>query len=351
MSEAMSAYVLHGPKDFRRDERPIPKPGPGEVLIAVHRAGVCGSDVHYYREFQIGQFIPQHPLILGHEFAGAVEAVGSGVHGFRSGDRVTVEPSLECGTCRFCRAGRYNLCERMRFIGTAATVPHIDGAFAEHVIAPASHCYLLPDAVSYGLGALVEPLAVGANAVSRAGSLFGQSVLVTGAGAIGQAVVLSAALAGASVVYVSDPDEYSRQIAVAGGAAGGVDPRDHDAVSAMRAEVGGGFDVVFEASGVPAALVGAYEMVDRGGTIVQIGTQPAEVPLPANLVMTKELSVIGSFRYAQVFGPVVDALGTGRLRADHLITAVYPFDELPEAVERASGRDLVVKVQVEFFPT
>ncbi|MFO7730780.1 MAG: NAD(P)-dependent alcohol dehydrogenase [Spirochaetia bacterium] len=340
----MDAYVLHGPQDLRKQDRPTKKPTSEEVVIDVKRVGICGSDVHYYEQFQIGQFIPQAPLVLGHEFSGEVIEVGGDVTTIQVGDRVTVEPSIECGHCKYCRTGRYNLCTNLRFIGTAATIPHIDGGFAEQVTVPASHCYVLSDAVDYGAGALLEPLAVGAQAVRRAGTVAGSRVLVTGGGTIGQMVLAVASALGATDITLADPAEFPRTFALSHGATNVIDPTTDGLAAELFAD--GGFDVVFEASGSPAALSFAYQVAARGARVVQTGTQPPSVTLPSNLVMSKELTVLGSFRYAHVYPMVLDLMTSGRISVDDMISTVYPFDQMQEAMERAVTKEQVVKVQV-----
>ena len=341
----MDAFVLYGPEDLRREARTERPPQADEVVIDVKRVGICGSDVHYYRDFQIGQFIPQAPLVLGHEFSGVVVKTGTDVSGIETGVRVTVEPSIECGKCAYCRSGRYNLCTNLRFIGTAATIPHIDGGFAERVTVPASHCYVLDDTLDFGAGALVEPMAVGAQAVDRAGRVSGCRVLITGGGTIGQMVLAVASASGATDVTMSDPDEYARTFSLEHGARHAVNPMDPEIADRLFA--GGGYDVVFEASGTPGGLSFAYRVAARGARIVQIGTLPAEVTLPANLVMSKELTVLGSFRYAHVYPMVLDMMVSGRVNVADIITHVYSYGNMQEAMERAVAKDRVVKVQVE----
>jgi len=340
---AMQAYVLHGSKDLRLEERPKPELGSRDVLIDVKRVGICGSDVHYYLDYRIGDFVPQRPLVLGHEFSGDVAAVGTDAESFTVGDRVTAEPSIECRRCGYCRAGRYNLCENLRFIGTAATIPHIDGAFAEQLIVPERNCHRLDERLSYGAGALVEPLAVGAHGVMRAGPLAGVPVLITGGGTIGQMVLAMARVVGATDITMADIDPHAREFSLGHGAAAAFDPRDEAAAAEQTAR---GFGAVFEASGSPAALSFAYRAAARGGRIVQIGTQPAEVTVPANLVMSKELTVIGSLRYAHVYPLVLDLMTSGRIEVDELITAVYPYVEMQNAMDRAVAKQAIVKVQV-----
>ncbi|MBN1837203.1 MAG: alcohol dehydrogenase catalytic domain-containing protein [Spirochaetales bacterium] len=340
---SIQAYVLHGIEDLRLESRQTPPLTPRDVLVDVKRVGICGSDVHYYRQFRIGQFVPRKPLVLGHEFAGDVIAVGKEVTRVAVGDRVTAEPSIECRQCRYCRSGRYNLCTNLRFIGTAATIPHIDGAFGEQLVVPESHCHRIDERLDYAAGALAEPLAVAAHAVLRAGSLAGARILVTGGGTIGQMVLAMARVMGGADITMADLDAYARRFALQHGAVAAFDPGD-DAAPATRAP--DGYDVIFEASGAPAALALAYAAAARGGRIVQIGTQPAELTLPANLVMSKELTVVGSFRYAHVFPLVLELMAAGRIAAGDLISAVYPFGQMQEAMRRAVAKKEIVKVQV-----
>jgi len=339
----MQAYVLHGIKDLRLEKRPKSQLGPSEVLVDVKRVGICGSDIHYYLHYKIGEFVPQKPLVLGHEFSGDVVDVGSQVTKMSIGDRITAEPSIECRHCRYCRMGRYNLCENLKFIGTAATVPHIDGAFGEQIVVPESHCYRLDDRLGYGAGALAEPLAVGAHAVMRAGSLAGRRILISGGGTIGQMVLAMARIMGGIDVVVADVDPHARKFSIERGAVGAFDPRDESKAEQQKVH---GFDVVFEASGSPQALSFGYTAAARGARIVQIGTQPPETSLNNNLVMSKELTVLGSFRYAHVFPMVVELMATGRIDTDNLISVVYPFERMQEAMDRASAKQGIVKVQV-----
>jgi L-idonate 5-dehydrogenase len=141
----MKAFFLHGARDLRAADLPKPVPGPGEVLVAMRRAGICGSDIHYFSHGRVGSFIPKHPFVLGHEFAGEIVEVGTGVSATRIGERVTVDPSMPCGSCDFCRGGRYNLCLAMRFYGSASCDPHINGGFEEFILAPAANAFAVPD--------------------------------------------------------------------------------------------------------------------------------------------------------------------------------------------------------------
>lgn len=343
----MNGYVLHGPRDVRLESRSAPEVTPDDVLVKVSRAGICGSDIHYYTQGHAGAFVPKAPFVLGHEFSGVVVKTGAAVKNFRDGDRITVEPSIACGTCRYCRAGRYNLCSNMKFLGSASSYPHLDGGFAEYVMAPERNCFHLPDTIDDTVGALIEPLAVGTHAVMRAGSVAGKTLLITGAGTIGQSIMTVARALGATRIAVSDVDEYCLEFSSKHGADLAINPTRENFGPRAAEFAPFGFDVVFEASGSPAALSQALELVGRGGTLVQIGTQPSEVTLPANLTMSKEIQIVGSFRYAHAFPIVLDLLNSGSISVAHLVTHTFAFDKLVEGLETAVAGKNVIKVQVE----
>lgn len=347
VNKTMLAFQLHGAGDLRAVTLPRPEPAPGEVLVAVRRAGICGSDIHYFTHGRVGRFVPKRPFVLGHELAGEVVGLGAGVSGLATGARVAVDPSRPCGACTPCRAGRSNLCLNMRFLGSASCDPHLDGGFAEALVVPAAACHPLPDGLSWGEAALVEPLSVGFQAVSRAGPLMGRSVLITGGGTIGLVTALLVRAAGAAPVIVSDPDPFARETARALGLDGTLDPSAPDMAEAARAHAPEGFDLAFEASGAAPALGQAMALAARGATIVQIGTLPDTVTLPLNDVMARELTFAGSFRFAGAFAPVLRLLETGRLDVAPLISRVLPLAQMPQAMALAVAREGVIKVQVE----
>lgn len=342
----MKAYQLHGPRDIRPAEMENPQPGPGEVRVRVARAGICGSDVHYYLHGRAGDFVMKRPFVLGHEFAGEVAEVGEGVRDLEPGMRVAVDPSQACGECRFCRKGRYNLCEDMRYFGSASRDPHIDGAFAEYIVAPALNCHPVPDGMSFGEAAMLEPLSVSLHAVKRAGDVVGARVLIMGGGPIGQLAALSARALGAAQIVLNDLDAFPRQFALENGVDAVLDAADPEAAGRAADLAPGGFDVAIEATGASQALAFAIEAVARGGTIIQVGTLQSDAVLPANLIMAKELAVLGSFRFAHIFPVALQLVAAGKIDVVPLITRTYPFSELPEGMELASSKDQVIKVQV-----
>lgn len=346
-TDTMKAWVLHGEKDIRLEQRSTPKPGAGEVLVGVRAAGICGSDLHYHAHGRCGNFIPTRPFILGHEFAGEIVAVGEGVDASRIGQRVAIDPSRPCGKCRLCRQGRYNLCPEMVYFGSASVVPPSEGCFAEFVTAPARNAWPIPEGFDYALGALLEPLSVAMHAVQRSGGVSGKSVLITGGGTIGQMILLCANACGASRVVVSDLRPFAREFAIGQGAAGAIDPADPAVLEQAKAHAVDGFEVVFEAAGVGAALNQGMQMAAKGATVVQVGTLSDGTPIPANLFLTRELNYVASWRFANVFDRVIDLIQSGKIKPSPLITKVYPLERLDAAIAEAGGGGNVVKIQIE----
>src|ERR1043166_1477305 len=193
----MPGAVLRAAKDLRIESRPIPELLPGQVLIRVRRAGICGSDLHYFQHGHCGAFVPTRPFILGHEFIGEVAALSDGIAKPAVGGRVVVNPARACGFCSYCKAGRGNLCPHTIMLGSAGTRPPTDGAFAHFVAVRADQCHDVPPEIDDGLGAMMEPLAVALHAVKRAGAVASRSVLVLGAGPIGLLVAMTARAFGA----------------------------------------------------------------------------------------------------------------------------------------------------------
>src|ERR1700738_3005994 len=200
----MIACLIHRAKDLQIERRPEPRPGAGEVIVRFSAGGICGSDLHYYHEGRVGNFELREPMILGHELAGEVVEIGEGVTKVQPRQRVAVNPTRPCLHCRYCLSGRSNLCKNVRFYGSAARYPHVQGGFAELFTASEEQCVPIPDSLSYPAAACAEPLAVTLHAVARAGSLLGRRVLITGAGPIGILIVAPARLAGAAEIMITD---------------------------------------------------------------------------------------------------------------------------------------------------
>ena len=348
MSDTMLAAVLHGIKDLRVEERPVPELALGKVLLRIRRAGICGTDVHYFEEGRFGQFAMSAPFILGHEITGEVVAVADGVTQPTVGQRVVVNPAFQCGQCDYCRSGRGNLCRRVRMLGSASTKPPTNGAFSEYLLIGAEQCFPIPAQMDDGLAAMMEPFAVALHALRRAGSVAGKQVIVTGGGPIGLLTVIAARAYGATTIALSDPVAERRQIALAVGTDSVLDPMDASLKDRLAALTGDGFDMLFEASGAPPALKQAFELVRRGGTLVQIGVFSApEIALPVNQLLVRELQFIGSFRYGNVWEEAIRVVAAGRVNLQPLISRVFPLKQAPEALALACAKTGVVKVQLD----
>lgn len=343
----MIAYVLHGKQAVHAEQRLIPEPQADEVLVKVQSMGICGSDMLYFQHGRAGAFAPTRPFILGHEASGEVVEVGRNVANLAVSARVAIDPSQPCHICNYCRTGYYNLCRQMKYRGSAGTKSPTDGLFSEYVTIPARNCYPLPDQLSYAAAAMIEPLSVAVHAIKRAGMVYGSSVLITGGGTIGQLILLVARAFGAGKIALSDMIEGRRQIALSNGADLTLDPAEETMAEQALASTEGGFDIVVEASGAPAAVRQAYELARIGGTIVQVGSLPAEVSLPANLVMMKELTITGSFRFANVFQTALDMAASGRLNLQPLITHTFPMADFEHAIRVACAGEQAIKVQLE----
>src|SRR6185503_11491697 len=200
----MDALVIHAPGDLRVEEVPTLDMLPHQMQVRVRCGGICGSDLHYYQHGGFGTVRLQQPMVLGHEVAGAIEAVGADVRGFQIGERVAISPSRPCGACRYCQQGLQNHCLDMRYYGSAMRMPHVQGAFRQRIVIEPSQAYRLADRVSDAEGSMAEPLSVALHAARRAGPLLGKQVLVTGCGPIGALLVVAARRAGATRIVATD---------------------------------------------------------------------------------------------------------------------------------------------------
>lgn len=340
MSSAFAA-TLFGPEDLRYVPYETGPLAPGMVRLAFGAAGICGSDLHYFRHARSGDFRMTSPLILGHEIAGTIIEINAPTN-LTIGQRVAVNPSRWCGTCPACKAGRLNHCENIYFMGSASKTPHMQGGFATRFDAIPAQCVPIPDQVSFRAAALAEPLAVCLHAVKRGGDLAGRSVLVIGAGPIGLLTLLAAKAAGAESLAVADLAATPLGLALRLGAG---ETLDLSADPEALRRKGAAFDVVFEASGAPAGLASAVGAAKRGGIVVQIGNQPTgDIPFPANQVMAKEIELRGTFRFGAEFSDAVQMISAGAVPVEDLITAELPLSEAPAGLRLAQDRSKQVKV-------
>jgi threonine dehydrogenase-like Zn-dependent dehydrogenase len=287
----VKAAVFHAPGDVRIEQVPEPPaPGPGELLLRVSKAALCGTDA---AEWDHGPLLAQPPVILGHEFTGSVAAAGPGAGGFLPGTRVVSGAGISCGACEWCTAGRTNLCALYQTLGL-----HRDGGLAELVLSPASICRPVPDGLDDAAAAMAQPLAVALHAVRRGHAGPGRSCAVIGAGGIGAFIIAAAAGLGAGPVIAIDVADDRLETAAVLGAAVTVNAEREDVDGVVQAATEQqGAHLVIEASGVPASPAGALAMVRRGGDVVIVGLQPHSVPLDLFSVSTREIDVHGTLAH------------------------------------------------------
>ncbi|MGI8459700.1 MAG: zinc-dependent alcohol dehydrogenase [Propionibacteriaceae bacterium] len=339
----MRALVLHGDYDLRVEERPDPRPGPGEVRIDVVATGICGSDFHGYSG-ENGRRPPGQ--VMGHETVGTVGAFADDVDGLRVGQLVTVNPVLACGACPACAAGVEQHCPDKSVIGVA---PQISAAFAEQLVVPVANVVALAADLPAELGALVEPLAVGYHAARRAEVGAQDRVLVIGGGPIGQACLLAARRLGVTALAVSDPVGSRRDLCVVLGAAA-LDPGAGELGDLVSGALGGRPTVVIDAVGVSATLADALSVADLGARIVLVGMGSPRLELAAYAVSTEERSIVGSFTYsASEFADTAAWVGTRPAGIDRLIDGRVGFPDAAQSFDDlARGRSTASKILV--FP-
>ncbi|MFG1685609.1 L-idonate 5-dehydrogenase [Nonomuraea sp. NPDC049269] len=338
----MRACVVHKAGDLRVEEWDPGLPRSGEALVAATLGGICGSDLHYYHRGSVGDFQVREPLVLGHEVVGRVHALGPGTDGPAAGTPVAIHPATPCGACPECAGGRRNVCGQARYLGSAARMPHVQGGFAQRLIVPADQVRALPAGLDPRRAVLAEPLSVALHAVRRAGEVAGKRVLVTGAGPIGALVVAALRHAGAAEVTVSDLLDAPLDIARRVGATATVradqpdDPAWPDNV-----------DVAIEASGSGAGLGTCVQRVRRGGTVVLLGLlPPGETGFLGNVVVTREITMRGAFRFDHEFDDALSLLAAG-LDVQPVISHTLPLARAVEAFDLAGDRAVASKVLLD----
>jgi len=319
--------------------------GPRDVRIAVRNVGICGSDVHYYEHGAIGPFVVREPMVLGHEAAGVVIEVGAEVSGLAVGDRVCMEPGIPDPNSRAARLGMYNLDPAVRFWAT----PPIHGVLRTSVVHPADYTFKLPDGVSLAEGAMVEPLAVGMHAASKARIRPGDVAVVTGAGTIGLMTLLAALAGGCSRVIVSDVVQPKLDLAATLGPVTPVNVTSEDLAAVVReATDGWGADLVFEASGNARAAAGVFDLVCPGGRVAYIGMPDGPIPYDVVAAQAKEATVEHIFRYAHVYPRAVSLIASGQIDVKPMITDLFPLERGVEAFDFAVHMPPTsVKAQIE----
>jgi len=332
----MRALLLSEYRRFELADLAAPEPARGEILIQVAACGICGSDVHGY-DGSSGRRVP--PIVMGHEAAGTIAALGTGVTGFSVGDRVTFDSTVYCGECAYCRRGEINLCDRRQVLGVSCGDYRRAGAFAEFIVVPAQIVYRLPDNLVFAEAAMLEAVAVAIHAASLVSVPRGSSALVVGAGTIGVLVQQALRAAGCARVFATDVDEArlqrSRELGATAAIAAGEDFNDE----LMGLTNGTGVDIAVEAVGNNAGVNTAVASVRKGGSVVLVGNISAEVSLPLQKVVTRQIRLQGSCASAGEYPRAIELLSTGAIAVKPLITAVAPLEEGPLWFERLYRRE------------
>ena len=342
----MRAIVIHAAKDLRIEERSTDAPGPGQLALRLATGGICGSDLHYYNHGGFGAVRVREPMILGHEVSAHVCGLGEGVRGFSMGQLVAVSPSRPCGSCDYCHEGLPNHCPNMRFYGSAMPFPHIQGAFREHLVADVAQC-VDATGLTAGEAAMAEPLAVTLHATRRGGEMLGKRVLVTGCGPIGALAILAARRAGAAEIVVTDLSDFTLGLAANVGADRTINTGTAPDALASYAAGKGYFDVLYECTGVAAALAAAIPAMRPRGVIMQLGLG-GDMTLPVQAMTAKELDLRGSFRFHAEFAVGVKLMQSGLIDVKPLITHTVPLDQAEAGFKLASDRRLAMKAQISF---
>jgi len=331
--KTMKVAVMNGIGKMGFEERLIPQPKDNEVLVKLEYVGICGSDIHYYETGRIGNYIVEPPFVLGHEPGGVVVEVGKDVKHLKVGDRVALEPGKTCGHCRFCREGKYNLCQDVVFFAT----PPVDGVFQEYVAHEADLCFKLPDNVSTLEGALIEPLAVGFHAANQGGAHAGQTAVVFGAGCIGLVSMMALIAEGVSKVYVVDIMQKRLDKALELGATGVINSQKEDLVARINDITNGeGVDLVIETAGTEITTRSAIEIARKGSTIVLVGySKSGEMTLPISLFIDKELTFKSVFRYRHIYPMAIEAVAAGKVNLKGIATDIFSLDDIQNAMDRS----------------
>jgi L-iditol 2-dehydrogenase len=342
----MKALVLAAYNRLEIQELPIPEIGPDDVLVRVAACGICGSDVHGM-DGSTGRRQP--PIIMGHEAAGVVAKVGANVDDWAEGQRVTFHSTIHCRRCWFCRHGQMNLCDHRQILGVSCDECRRDGAFAEYVVVPQHILYRLPDGLSFRQAAMVEPVAVAVHAIGLTRICLGDTAVVVGAGVIGLCLVQALRAAGCGRVIAVDLDQKKLDMARKLGADEGLRPDQMDVAAEVMRQTGGrGADVAMEAVGVAATVQTAAACLRKGGQLTLVGLLAAKVELPTQEIVTRELTINGSYISCDEYPACLDLIARGTIDVNPLMSAAAPLAEGPAWFQRLhNGNEGLIKVILE----
>lgn len=347
MEGKMKVAIMTEAKKMEFVEKNIPKVKAAELLIKLEYVGICGSDLHFYQEGRLGNWIPEGPLTLGHEPGGVVVEVGEGVTDFSVGDRVAIEPGVPCGNCEMCKKGLYNLCSRMSFM---AIPKEREGVFSEYCAHPANMCYKLPENVSTLEGALCEPLAVGFHAFDVSQAKIGESAVVLGCGCIGLVTIMVLKAAGINEIYAVDIIEKRLAKAEELGVKKAIRADQEDVLKFIQALPGGGVDHVFETAGTTRTALLTSKLIKKGGSVTLVGMAPeSEIVFDIGSLMDKEAQLHTVFRYRNLYPTAIKAVSEGSIPLKSIVSHEFAFEDVIKGVEyNVQNKNDVIKAVIKF---
>lgn len=347
MEGKMKVAVMTAAKKMEFVEKDIPKTKKGELLIKLEYVGICGSDLHFYEAGRLGNWVPDGPLVLGHEPGGVVEEIGEGVQGFQVGDRVAIEPGVPCGVCEMCKKGLYNLCPDMSFM---AIPRERDGVFSDYCAHPANMCYKLPENVSTLEGALIEPLAVGFHAADMAKAQIGQSAVVLGCGCIGLVTIMVLKARGVKEIYAVDVIDKRLAKAKEVGALRTFRGDKEDIKEFVKSLPGGGVDLVFETAGVEYTTLLSAKLIKKAGKVILVGMcADPEVKMELGSLSENEGVVKTIFRYRNLYPTAIKAVSEGSIPLSAIVSHKFDFCNVIQGVDyNVNNKEDVIKAVVKF---
>lgn len=347
MNGKMNVAVMTEARKMEWIERDIPQTGKGELLVKLEYVGVCGSDLHFYEMGRLGNWVPDGPLVLGHEPGGVVVEVGEGVEGFAVGDRIAIEPGVPCGECEMCKKGMYNLCYDMSFM---AIPNEREGVFSDYCVHPANMCYKLPENVSTMEGALIEPLAVGFHAAAVGQAEIGQSAVVLGCGCIGLVTIMVLKARGISEIYAVDVIEKRLNKAEEVGAKRVFNAKEESIEEFVKTLPGGGVSLVFETAGAEFTTRQSAKLIKNGGRVVLVGmcAEP-EVKMDLGSLSAKEGDVKTIFRYRNLYPAAIQAVSEGTIPLKSIVSHEFDFKDVIDGVAyNVDNKADVIKAVIKY---
>ncbi|WP_164667218.1 zinc-dependent alcohol dehydrogenase family protein [Virgibacillus doumboii] len=335
----MKALVIEKPYDATVKDVPYPKPASDEITIKVENIGICGTDIHIFQ----GEFLSPYPIIPGHEFSGTVYEIGENVQGFEAGDRGTADPSLFCGHCEFCLTNRGNQCENWGAIGNT-----VDGSMAEYVKVPSKNVVKIPDSMSFAEAAFIEPMACVVHGMNRLQLQVGDRVILFGAGAMGQQLVQSVKMAGASEIVVVDISQNKLDMAFEWGATKGVLSKNIG-TELSEEKYPNGFDVVIDATGIPDVIEQAFDYMGKTATYLQFGVTPknAKVEIDPFKLYNQDWTILGTMAINHTFLPAFQWVKNERIDLKPIISKEISLEQTIDFLKGPKdSNDLKVQIKI-----